>query len=342
MDTHTSRGFRGRTAWRMISLVGCLVAGATVAMAQHTAALQQIATIPLPNVHGRIDHFGIDLQGQRLFMSALGNNTVEVLNLKTNARLHTITGLAEPQGVTYAPEGNRLFVANGGDGKLRIFDGSTYSLLTTVALGSDADDTRYDAGSHRVYAGFGEGGIAVFNAGDGKLLSKISLPAHPEAFEAVPGGSTLFINLTDANEIAVADAAQRRLIAHWPMRKFSANFPMALDASGRRLFIVTRRPPQLLVFDTASGSMVAHLPAAGDADDVWYDAANRRIYVSGGAGLISVIQQSDADHYTSEPPLATAAGARTSYFVPELGRLYLAVPRRFSREAAVRVYAVGH
>src|SRR5579864_6693896 len=76
-------------------------------------ALRQVQTLPLPGVSGRIDHFGIDTQGQRLFVAALGNNTVEVLDVRRGKWLTRITGLREPQGIFFVPASNRLFVANG-------------------------------------------------------------------------------------------------------------------------------------------------------------------------------------------------------------------------------------
>ena len=309
--------------------------------AQQPAALRLVAVTPLPNVEGRIDHFGIDLQGRRLLMSALGNNTVEVFDLRTNKRLHTITGLHEPQGVTYAPDSNRIFVANAGDGAVCVFDGSNYQLLSTVRLGSDADDTRYDAETRRVYVGYGEGGIGALDSATGKLLGEIKVPAHPEAFEVEKGGGKIYINLPEAREVAVADWAPRGILARWPMETYRSNFPMALGAKDHRLFVVTRRPAQFLALATARGRVIAHLAAVGDADDIWYDAARKRIYISGGEGFLSVVEQQDADHYRNLARIPTAAGARTSFFSPELGRLYLAVPRRGSQKAELQVYEVS-
>ncbi len=308
--------------------------------APESAPLHLVGVIPLPNVRGRIDHYGIDLEGRRLFLSALGNNTVEVLDLRTNRLLRTLTGLHEPQGVTYAPDSNKIFVANADGGKVRIFDGTTYRLLSTLDFGDDADDTRYDAASGRVYVGYGDGGIGVLDSRTGKLLGKIPVPAHPEAFEVEKGGGKIYINIPDAGEIAVASWPKRAIVARWPMQEYRSNFPMALDAKDQRLFVVTRRPPQFLALDAATGRIVAHLTAVGDSDDLWYDSARKRIYISGGGGFLSVIEQLDRDHYRSLGSIPTAPGARTSFFAPELGRLYVAVPRRPGHGAEVRVYEV--
>lgn len=306
--------------------------------AQPPLPLRLVATIPLPNVGGRIDHFGIDMAGRRLFMSALGNNTVEVFDLRANKRLHTIVGLRHPQGVTYAPDSNKIFVANADDGKVRIFEGGTYKLLSTLDFGSDADDTRYDAATRRIYVGYGEGGIGVIDAASGHLVGEIKLPAHPEAFEVESGGGKMYINIPDEREIAVGDWQGRAITARWPMNEYRENFPMAFDAKDGRLFVMTREPVQFLALDATSGRIIAHLPAVGDSDDVWYDPATKRIYASGGEGYLSVIQQQDADHYRVIARIPTALGARTSFFSPQLRRLYLAVPHRGHQQAELRVY----
>jgi hypothetical protein len=309
--------------------------------AQGGPSLRVVARIPMPNVEGRVDHFGIDLKHERLFMSALGDNTVEVFDLKSNTRLHTITGLREPQGTTYASDANQIYVANGDDGTVRIFDGSSYKLLRVLRFSGDADDTRYDAETRRVYVGYGEGAVAAISTANDSILGEVRVNVHPEAYEVMPGGGRIFINVPDAHEIAIADWNRKQIVAHWPLKEYAANFPMALDAPDHRLFVVTRRPPQFLVFDTQSGKLVAHTPAVGDADDIWYDARNKRIYISGGEGFVSVIGQRDPDRYIPIERIPTAAGARTSFFSPELRRLYVAVPRRGARQAELLVFSTA-
>jgi DNA-binding beta-propeller fold protein YncE len=326
---------------RMFQAATLIVFLSALAVGQeHGSSLRQVGSIPLPNVEGRIDHFGIDLTGHRLFMSALGNDTVEVFDLKTNQRLHTITGLHEPQGVIYDPASNRIFVANGDDGTCQVSDGTSYKLLDTIHLGSDADNVRLDAVSGTIYVGHGEGAIGALNASSGKELGSIPLSAHPESFQLEKSGSRIFVNVPNAGEIAVLDRVKRSVEAHWHLRGYSANFPMALDEADHRLFVVARRPAELLVLDTESGRIVAHLAAVGDSDDVWYDAAGKRIYASGGEGYISVFEQTDADHYRALAKIPTTPGARTSFFSPELNRLYLAVPHRGAQKCELRVFEI--
>lgn len=307
------------------------------------APLRLLATVQLPGVRGRIDHFDIDLAGKRLFMSALGNDTVEVFDLGGNRLVHTIRGLHEPQGVTYAPRSHRIFVANGGDGTVRIFDGSTYQLRQVVHLASDADDTRYDAATGRVFVGFGDegnAGLAVLDGETGKLLETIPLPAHPESFQLEAAGRRIFINIPSAgNIVAVVNRDQRRIVATWHLAGAQDNFPMALDEADHRLFVVCRAPAETLALDTETGKIVARAPSVSHADDAWYDAARKRIYVSGGDGFITVIAQRAANQYRVIKQFKTEPGGRTSFWAPQLDRLYLGVWGRGGRPEELRVYA---
>ena len=305
-----------------------------------SAALRQVQTIPLRDVEGRIDHFGVDVQGQRLFVSALGNNTLEVLDLRAGKRLTSITGLKEPQGVYYVPGANKLFVANGDDGTCRIFDGTSYHLLDTVKLSSDADNVRYEPVQNQIYVGYGEGALGILDAATGRKLADIPLRGHPESFRLETSGPRVFINVPNADHtIAVIDRIKRVVVATWAVESQS-NFPMALDERDRRLLVVTRRPALLVVLDAGSGKTVATYPTVGDADDAFYDSAHKRIYISGGEGFIDIFSQLDPDHCQAAGRIPTAAGARTSLFVPEFNRLYLAVPHRGSQQAEIRVYEV--
>ena len=297
-------------------------------------------TIPMADVQGRIDHFSVDLMNHRLFVAALGNNTVEVLDINGAKRLHTISGLHEPQGVLYVPGENRLFVANAKDGTCRIYDASSFELMKTIDYRDDADNIRFDASAKQVYVGYGSGALAVLDL-SGNKLGDIKLDAHPESFQLEKKGSRIFVNLPDSRKIAVVDRKKKAVVGHWETGGALANFPMALDEANHRLFAVCRLPAVLLVLDTDSGAVVAKIPTVGDSDDVFYDPTRKRIYASGGEGAIAVVKQTDSDHYQEIARSPTVKGARTSLFVPELGRLFLAVRKQGSDAAAIRVYAVS-
>jgi DNA-binding beta-propeller fold protein YncE len=317
----------------MVSTVG-------PAFAQEAAPLRLMQTIPLPNVVGRIDHLAVDLKGQRLFVAALGNNTVEVVDLRSGTWIRSLTGFQEPQGVAFIAGLGKLFVSNGGTGAVNIFGGESLQPLGVVKFPDDADNVRYDASTAQLYVGYGDGTLGILDAKDGKQLGDVKLAAHPESFQAETAGTRIFVNVPNANQIAVVDRTARRVVTTWPLTDTRANFPMDLDEASHRLFVGFRQPAKLLVFDTESGKVVASLDCAGDADDLFYDRERKQIYLSGGDGFVDVFAQRDADHYVLNTKLPTAVGARTSLWVPAIRRLYLAVPPRGAQGAEVRGYDV--
>jgi DNA-binding beta-propeller fold protein YncE len=293
--------------------------------------------LEMPDVDGRIDHLSIDLKTGRLFMAALGNDTIEVLDTSVPRRIQTIRGVPEPQGVLFVPSANRLFVASGRDGGVRVFDGTTLKALLTVPFGDDADNLRLDPASGRIWVGYGAGALAAMGT-DGVKAADIPVGGHPESFQLEKNGSRIFVNVPNAAKIAVVDRTRRAVIANWTTGDATANYPMTLDEGHQRLFVVCRHPARLLVLDTTTGAIVTTRPTVGDADDVFYDAAARRIYVSGGEGAIATYRQTSADAYEELPRTATVKGARTSFFSPDLRRLFLAVRRQEGTSAAIWIY----
>lgn len=310
---------------------------AILAEAQTTEPLKLEKTIELPEVQGRIDHMSIDVAGQRLFVSALGNNTVEVVDLKAGKRTNTISGLAEPQGALYVPDKNRLFIASDKDGTVKMFDGTSLQLLKTIEYGDDADNLRYDAARQRIYVGFGGGALGEID-GEGQKVAETKLDAHPESFQLEKNSSRIYVNLPGSRKIAVVDREEHSVVTSWGMGLTLGNYAMALDEADHRLFVVSRAPARLVVMDTATGKVVEKLPAVGDCDDVFFDQKRKRIYASGGEGAISVFEQQDADHYKELARISTVKGARTSFFSPDLDRLYLAVRRQGSKSAMIQVF----
>jgi DNA-binding beta-propeller fold protein YncE len=295
-------------------------------------------TIPLPEVQGRIDHMSIDTKGQRLFVSALGNSTVEVIDLKEGKRTETISGVQEPQGVLYVASNNRLYVANSKDGTVKVFDGTSLKLLKTIAFGEDADNLRYDSSKEHVYVGYGGGGALGELDADGQKVADIELGSHPESFQLDKDSPRIYVNLPKSKKIAVVDREKRSVLATWGTGLSLANYPMALDELDHRLFVVTRYPARLLVLDIASGKIIQTLPAVGDCDDVFFDAARKRIYAIGGEGAISVFAQQDPDHYSELARIPTVKGARTGFFAPETNRLFLGVRKQGTATAAIEVF----
>ena len=326
-----------KTGYAVVAL--CCTASAIMS-AQNAAPLKLKQTIPLSGVEGRIDHFAVDASGERLFVCALGNNTVEVLDLRKGQRVRSITGLGAPQGVAYVPELDRLFVANDKGGICRIYDGKSFQAVGELNLEDDADNVRYDEATKKIYIGFGSGGIAVVNAPDGKQVGLIKLNAHPEAFQLEKNGSRIFVNVPNSRHVAVIDRNKSEVVARWKTDLALGNFPMTLDEANHQLFIGCRFPSKLVVLNIDSGDVVAKIDISGDSDDVFYDSKRHRIYAICGAGKIDVIEQADPKTYKALTKVDTANGARTGLFVPERDTLFVGVPHRGSQPAEIRCYQV--
>jgi YVTN family beta-propeller protein len=324
-----------RTAGLLIGLVG-----SSSALSWADEPLRFVEAIPLPGVEGRIDHMAIDDDGERLFVTALGNNTLEVIDLTSKKVLQPIKNLAAPQGVCIAPALKRVAVANDKDGSVRLYDAGSLEQRGVVDLKDDADNVRYDPATGRFWVGYGEGGLAAIDAQTGKQVATIPLDGHPESFQLNASDKRIFVNIPTASQVAVLDREKATVITKWSIKQGAANFPMALDAEHRRLFVGCRKPPQLLVLDTTTGQTIKSLNATGDADDVFYDGAAGRIYVSGGEGKVTVISQKDADTYELVGSVSTAAGARTSVFDATCKLLYVAVPHRGNQTAEIRIYGM--
>lgn len=313
----------------------------SMALSAHSAepaTLKLIQTIPLSGVQGRFDHFAIDAAGKRLFIAALGNNTLEVVDVAAGKRIRSVAGMSKPTGVLYLPETGQVLTANGDDGSLKILNGADFKVLHNLTKLADADNLRFDPAAKLALLGYGEGALAVIDPSAAKTVGSVKLAAHPESFQLESAGRRIFVNVPDAKQITVIDRDKRAVIANWPMETFKANFPMALDETRHRLFIGCRKPARLVVLDTFTGKSVADLAISGDIDDLFYDAVRKRLYLSCGEGFIDVIEQRDADAYRLLERLPTRAGARTSFFSKDLDRLYLAVPSRGNPGAELRVY----
>jgi DNA-binding beta-propeller fold protein YncE len=328
-----------RTTFNGLAMAGALICAAfQVTSAQ--APLTLVATIALPNVEGRIDHLAVDEDLQRLYVAALGNNTVEVLDLKSGRHLRSVPGFREPQGIAVVSGDKVVAVASGEGGAVQFIDPGNQHPIRSVRLGEDPDNVRYDSVAKRLFVGFGTGAMAAIDPSDGKVLGEAKLTGHPESFQLERSGPRMFVNVPDANQIAVVDRAAMKVIASWKLTGASANFPLALDEANHRIFVGCRRPAKVLIYDTTTGQPSVAFDIVGDTDDLFYDAARKRLYVSGGEGFLDAFQEQGANRFTRAAHLATAAGARTSLFVAAQGRLYLAVPHRGSQKAEIRIYDV--
>jgi DNA-binding beta-propeller fold protein YncE len=319
-------------------MVFCALATTMAAAAQ--PALELVDTIAMPGVKGRIDHLAADTAGHRVFVAALGNDTVEVVDTEDHGR-RTITGLGEPQGVLYVPVEDRLVIADGGAGRVDFIEGTSLRTVEQIGPLDDADNVRWLAAKHAVLVGYGKGALRLLDVTTGKSAGDIPLPGHPESFQVDTARNRVYVNVPSAHAVVVADLETRRVVARWPTPQVSANFPMALDLEHRRLFVGARSRAILLVYDTDGGKVVARVPIGGDTDDVYYDGRRKRVYAVCGAGTVEVIRQESPDKYTVEQSVGTAPRARTGLFVSQEARLYVAAPASAGSPARLLVYRVN-
>jgi hypothetical protein len=300
-------------------------------------ALQLETKISLEQVTGRIDHLAIDLPRARLFVAELGNDSVAVVDLQSRRLLRVIPGLKEPQGVGYVPANDTLYVANGRDGTVQLFRGERYTPGDAVRLGSDADNVRLDAATGKLFVGYGGGGLAVIDPASVSKAADIPLPGHPESFQLARDDQRIYVNVPSARAVAVVDRATGRTIARWATQAMGGNYAMALDEERREVIVAFRRPAKLVAFASGTGSIVASADTCGDIDDVFVDAKRSRLYASCGDGFIDVFDKTSTP-WRRLARLPTVAGARTSLFVPELDRLYVAVRASAGQPAAIWVF----
>ena len=329
-------------------LVAMIIAFPVLVNAQSAPPLQLVQTIPMPNVKGRIDHMDVDVKGKRLFVAGLENGSLEVVDLHAGKRLKSIPGFKKTQGVAYVPSLNKVFVASGDDGMLRVFRGDTLDLLDTIKLELGPNRVAYDPNSELLYVGYGGkdagkdyGEVGIIDAKTDKHVSDIKVEAHPAELLLDKSGKTLFVFVSAASKVQVVDTHKGEVVSTWPVSS-QRNGDGAFDEKTHRLFMGTRTPPQMIAMDSQTGKEVANLPTVEGMDGVYFDAAHKRVYVSGGrdqdVGYIFAYQQKDADHYETIGKMPTKPGAGTSFWSPELNRYYVAAPAHDSEEAAILVF----
>ncbi len=306
--------------------------------------LELKSTIELAGVEGRIDHLAVDLARERLFLAALGNDSVEVIDLKAGKQLQSLHGPREPQGIVVLADLDRVVVASGKDGTCEVYDAGSLESVARVDVGDDADNLRYDQQHKRLYVGYGAGAIGVLDVESWRVGERIELEGHPESFQLDLEASRAFVNVPDAHQVAVIDLAEHALLAKWKVDEASANFPLALLTDSTRperglVLLGCRSPARLVLRSMATGKPAGVLELSGDIDDLFYDAAQQRILAICGEGFVDVFSK-DGDTFHRVTRFPTAPGARTGLFVPERNELLVAVPHRGSQRAEVRILAV--
>jgi DNA-binding beta-propeller fold protein YncE len=330
-----------------VTLVALFLTPLVRLAAQGKESLRLVQTIPLPNVKGRMDHLGVDIKGKRLFAAALDNNTVEVIDLKAGKRVFSISGQSKPQGIFYSTDFKKLFVANGTEGTCKIYSGDKFALIENLLLGINPNHVGYDPATKYLYVGIGTpdseaGALATIDTRNNKHIGDIKTDARPGGIKIEKSGPRIFVTLRGLAKAGVIDRKKLEEITTWPVTGAPGIVALAFDETRHRLFGGTRNPPLLIVFDTESGKQITQLEGVAGIDDLWYDAAHKRIYASGGrdsdAGFVFVYQQGDADHYELSARVPTRVNAQTSIWVPQLNRYYVSASANEKQEAAILVF----
>jgi DNA-binding beta-propeller fold protein YncE len=302
------------------------------------ATLELVQTIPLKGAPGRLDHLALDTKGNRLFVANLSNDSLDVIDLKAGKLVEQVPGQRKIQGVAYAPDLDRIFVGNGGDGVCNAFDGRSYKLVGAVKL-EDADNVRYDPRTREVYVAHADRALSVIDPKTLRVKATIKLPGPPEAFQLHPTQPRLYVNTLKPSQVAVIDTTRNEVVARFPLTLAGANYPLALDAEGGRVFVGCRKGPSVVVLDMKTGKEVASVKIPGDIDDLFYDAKRRHLYASCGEGFLAVVGVKEGGHYEVIERIATGKLARTYLFDPDSGRLYVPVPRLKGKDGPeVRVF----
>ena len=332
---------------RYCMLAAVLVLFAIPARGQDTPPLRlaQILTLP-SNVKGNFDHFGVDLKGSRLFATPEGYNAVLVFELKSGKPIYTITGIGKPHAVLYREDLDRIYITDGDAGDVKIFDGKTYTLLSSVKLLEDADSIGYDEKTKYLYIDNGGGDVhqtysmlSVVDTTAGKKLADIRIDGDTlEAMALETSTPRLYVNNKAKNQVDVIDREKRAIVASWPVTKCKTNVAMAFDEANHRLFIACRSG-NIVVLDTQSGKEITALPITKGVDDVTYDPASKRIYAACD-GNVDIYEQSGPDQYKLLARVPTGTLGRTARLVPELKRYFVAVPQHGTDPAKILVFDV--
>ena len=308
---------------------------------------KDLTTTRMVGVQNHFDHLTADLKNNRLFVVPEDHKTIEVYDLRTGKFVHSIKGIGVGHSVVYRADIDRIFVTDGLDGDLKIFNGTTYELLQSVKLLADADATGYDPVTHYLY--IADGGLdaklnytflEIVNTDTGEKVGQIKIDSNRlEAMAVEKSGSRLFLNMTEKNSIGVIDRKKQAVAAVWPLSGCKVNASVAIDEKNHRLFAACR-DGNLNVLDSDTGKVLQNLPIGTGVDDMVFDPATQRVYVAAGEGFVNIYNEVDPDHYKEIGKIPTGPLGKTGLLVPALKEYFVAVPPHGSTCAEVLVFAV--
>jgi len=303
------------------------------------AELELIQTIPLKGKAGGLDHLALDTKRDRLLVANKTNNTLDVIDLKAGTLLKQVPNQTGVQGIAFAADVDRVFVGLGTNGLCNVFDADSYKAVKTIKFADDCDNVRYNPKTQLVYVAHAEQSLGVISAKTNALKADIKLPAAAEAFVLESGRSVAYVAAPSPCQVIVIDTAKNEVKASYPVKAAGAAHPIALDEAAHRVFVGCRKEPKVVIMDTESGKEVGEAEIPGDVDDLFHDGGRKRLYASCGEGFLAVLKVTDADHIEMAEKIPTTKGAKTCFYVPETGKLFLAVPRQEGKDGPeIRVY----
>lgn len=306
-------------------------AAAAPAAAATPAPLKLTATTNFPGYAGDFDHFAIDTKDGRLFLAGEEYHELEVLDLASGKTIQRLSGYGAPHSMLYMPDANEMLVIDG-EKPSPVLDAATLKVKRSYKLPAGADSAAYDGSTKHLWVVTGgkdvpqkDSNLIELDPVTGKIVKSVHFDAdHVEALAVEQNGPNLYINVTDKNYLAVVDKAAGKVVKQWKIKEAEQNAPLAMDEKTHRLFVVTRKPGKLVILNADTGATVAVFKAPERTDQVTWDPDNRRIYVTGGEGYTSVVEQDDADHYREVAQVKTAPGAKTAILDSDHKRLWIA------------------
>jgi DNA-binding beta-propeller fold protein YncE len=307
--------------------------------------LRPAQTISFPaEVKGNFDHFGVDLKRNLLFATAEDFKSVLVFDLTSGKLLHQINGILRPHAVLYRPDTDSLYVTDGVDGSVKVYSGNDYRPIARIPLLKDADSIGYDISRKYLYVDNGGG-----DAGQRySMLSAIDTATNTKLTDMKIDGDTLeamaldnyrphiYVNNKATNEVVVVDRFRNMILQKWPITMGHKNVAIALDEQRQRLFVGCASG-QIIVLDSNTGEELQSLSIHQGVDDLIYDPVTCRIYAATN-GFLDVFEQTDLNHYLSLGSVPTGVNGRTARLVPELNRLFVALPASATSEAKILAF----
>ena len=305
-----------------------------IGSAQSNEALTLVGRIPVPKMTGTWDHLTLDPGSNRLFASAQEDNEVRVFDLVARRPLFTMSGgFNRPQGLFYVTGADTLAVTNGKDGTFRSFNGKTYQPIKIVPLSLGADMMDMDPKTRYLYVDHGgtdsnrgPGGLAIIDTKTWDKVGEVRTDLRPAAMEMEKGGNRLFLLVPGLGQVAVVNRTTHEIDARYQLKMPGQPIALALDEAHRRIFVAERRPTSFSVLDLDTGRPITSLEVVDGVESMYFDAKLHRIYMTALDGNVQVVQQIDADHYTTIARFFTGHHAGTSQWVPGMDLLCVAVP----------------